>query len=827
MRKYLSFIGLLLGLTMGGNVPASAQSVFGLQFKRTGTSGSDVIVKVVDEDGKAITGAAATVSASHAFKGTGGNVTESILCLDVNGNARPTVVLTFTVSGLPQGGSFDNVALDIHALNASGNYQQNNDGKDRQFNVSVKGGESAETLSDWASFTDIDVAAGIGSSGNVHQLWNASSASRFIVGNDFTFQIVITTGTVNAGCFFGLSAVTFSNGDAPDIPVIEEAGEDVPQADKCYYIRWFNSDGLYMTQEADGSLVVKSPDVTQRQFWQFEPAGGENCWYVRNVATGLYLQSCNQAPGAASLVKAGAEPVEYYVAKCETSGSSVYGGFRLTSTDCDNYDNTSATPRGLNKDGASTNIIVWNASEAQTGSWWKLTETENLYDLRPFNLSAERGNPLYTYAILSAATGKMLQLDANGTLSWENRTDTDTQSWYFVGTGNSNGGFLIVNAGTGRTVDVTGETDTRWYVLESGGATEGYLLRPFATRDDASTTLLAGDATGIVTFRALHSRFARSTQIYEMPCGSLGTAYVTGVAVSGEGSLVPMTYPLPKVVGGVVTPQTATRPSGAYTLWTQDKATVVAGKDFDLQVTLNAALETGDEAYAYFDWNRDGVFEETCPLTFNGQTATCRVHVPAEAAAGKSRLRLRITANGLADADDEAAGQILDFVMNVETEMPADYVVTATPNDVARGSVELTRDGAEVTVTASPSGNATFICWREGNVPVSAAEAYTFTPDHNTALTAVFSPNTKVVVDGINVAGLTEESFLLEVTDGRRSLTVRTDKAVRLVLVYAANGRLVGKSTTAQVYCNTLEQGVYAVKVYTETASGSQKILVK
>lgn len=829
MGKIFFFINLLLGLAVAGSVPVSAQSALGLQFKRTGTGASDVAVKVVDQDGLSVRGASATVTASHAFKPTGSNVTEAILCPDVNGNARPTIVLTFALSGLPADCSFDNVALDIHALNATGTYQQNSDGKARRFNVDLKGGASAGSLSGLSALEDIDIAAGVGASGNVHKLWNAPASAPFTVSGSFTLQVTVTAGSENAGCFFGLSGVTFSNGAAPEIPVVDDAEtEDAPQAGKFYYIRWYTSDGMYMTQEADGSLCVKSQDVAQRQFWQFEPTGRENCWYVRNAATGLYLQSCNLAASSASLVKAGAAPVEYYVAKSETAGSAVYGGFRLTSTDCANYDDTAATPVGLNKDGASSNIIAWHAAEGNTGSWWKLTETENLYDLRPFGFSAEKGSPLYTYSIVSAATGKVLQMAADGSLSWENRTDSDSQSWYFVGTGNSNGGFLIVNVGTGRAIDAEGATaDTRWFVLESGTEAEGYLLRPFATREDASTTLRAGDETGIVVFRAQHSRFARSAQIYEMPCGTVGTLYVAAAKIAGEGAIGTMTYPLPKLEDGVVKPQTAARPSDWYTLWTQDKATVVAGKAFELQLTLNAAPDEGDEVFAYFDWNRDGVFEDAHQFSFSGASAVEAINVPAEARAGKARFRIRVTANGLSEADDEVAGQILDFVLDIAEEMPADYIVTAVPNDASRGSVEVVRNGDEVTVTASPRGNATFICWREGNVPVSAQETYTFTPDHSTVLTGVFSPNTLGGADGIDVAGLAEETFLVDVADGRRTITVRTDKAVRLVLVYAADGRLVGKSNTAKVRCNNLGHGTYAVKVYTDTASGSQKILVK
>ncbi len=81
-----------------------------------------------------------TLTTSHAFKGTGSNVTESILCPNVNGSSSPTIVLTFNVSGLPESMSYNNVGLDIHALNGSGSYQQNGDNKKRFFNMAISQG---------------------------------------------------------------------------------------------------------------------------------------------------------------------------------------------------------------------------------------------------------------------------------------------------------------------------------------------------------------------------------------------------------------------------------------------------------------------------------------------------------------------------------------------------------------------------------------------------------------------------------------------------------------------------------------------------------------
>ena len=77
MRKtYLLF--LLLALT--AIMPASAASSVKLGFTRTGTDAASVTISVTDENGTSIEGAAATLTTSHEFKGTGNAVTESIIC---------------------------------------------------------------------------------------------------------------------------------------------------------------------------------------------------------------------------------------------------------------------------------------------------------------------------------------------------------------------------------------------------------------------------------------------------------------------------------------------------------------------------------------------------------------------------------------------------------------------------------------------------------------------------------------------------------------------------------------------------------------------------
>lgn len=198
MKKILLSFVLLLACVGGW-----AQNVARLTFARTGTDASSVAVSVVDENGVAIEGANATlVSTSHNFKGTAGSVTKSILCPNVNANANPspTIKLTFTVTGLSEFYTFNELGLHIHALNGSGSYQQNYDNVKRQWNVDVDAQES-----DFGTLSDIDIAAGIEGS---NKMWEVSSSSNINTGKKgLTITLTITPGTENKGCFFGLSEI--------------------------------------------------------------------------------------------------------------------------------------------------------------------------------------------------------------------------------------------------------------------------------------------------------------------------------------------------------------------------------------------------------------------------------------------------------------------------------------------------------------------------------------------------------------------------------------------------------------------------------------------
>ncbi len=184
-------LALVCGATM-------AQNEIRLTFSRTGTDASSVTVNVVDENGIAINGASATITRlDQSLRPTAGNVTESILCPNVNGNTNPTININFTLNGI-NNFTFDKAGLHIHALNGGNGYQDPADNVVRQWNVQTNIGENT-----FGSLTNIDIAAGIT---GANKMWDIEGGATTINGQT-VIALTITKGTTNSGCFFGLSEI--------------------------------------------------------------------------------------------------------------------------------------------------------------------------------------------------------------------------------------------------------------------------------------------------------------------------------------------------------------------------------------------------------------------------------------------------------------------------------------------------------------------------------------------------------------------------------------------------------------------------------------------
>ena len=654
LRLILMCVAFMSFLTL------EAYDKIGISFQRTGTGATSVATTVVDETGAPIEGSNATITSSHNFKATAASVTSNMLCFDVNGNSSPTITFTLTLTGLKESIAFSEVGVDVHALNNAGSYQQNNDTKTRQWNVSM-----TQNGSNFAALTDIDIAAGVGETGNVHKFWSFKGAEVTASGT-LTLSLTITKGTENIGCFFGLTDITLGGCERIE-PTSEPGPGPQPDSfggeDKYYHIVWYGNSSSYLTEHSGRSMQVEGKSRLVAQYWQFIPTAKENVYYIRNAVTGNYIEPCQTAANNQVNIGTQAAPVEYYVSK----ESALGGAYRLTSTNCSNYSDTSKSPVGLNKNGANSYIITWGAGTSNTGSYWHINPTEFDYDYE-----------------------------------------------------------------------------------------------------------------GVAALKN-HSDFAKSAQIYFMPCGSVNASVAaTALSVTGEGALKTLSYPCTTWGGSKATTGTANT-SSWWTLYTTDKGQVAPGRAINVSVTLATRPAAGYLAQVCFDWDHDGVFEDVQSIEEPKTKAlSFTTTVPADAPLGESRMRFRLTDNGLTGPDEEvSAGQILDcMLLTVE---PTEAEVTVSVNDPSRGTAYYNGTAA----IATPCGNALFLCWLEGRKVVSTKATYAVEATRPMHLVAVMSANTTG-----------------EVPDAIHAITVSDPDSDTYPepLYFDLSGRLVNQPAKGQTY---------------------------
>ncbi len=783
----------------------AAQSVT-VNFQLAGANASATKVTLLNADGEPVEGATATLAASHNIKTSGAGVGTSVVCPDVNGNSSPTIELELTINGLPKTMKFGSVGLDIHALNASGAYQSPSDGKTRQFNVGVAVNDKA-----FGSLDDIDIAAGIGESGSVHQLWELEGDGDVTATSPMVVKITVTKGTKNDGCFFGLGKIVLGEGEGstPVDPDPDPADSGLKAG--VYNISWKANTADFIAERTDNSIGVGAYSVANSCFWELIPAEGDNCFYIRNTVSGRYIASCNLTPSSASTISTTTTPVAYYIGLTTSTAAEIAGCYYLSSTDCSNYDNEARSPRALNKDGGSTNVIAWqagpNGTSWRTGSYWKFTPATESYEVRPFTPSASAASPAALYQIYSPE-GKAL----SSALAWGDATVADkSYQWSFVGSGNA-AGYQIVNAATGQCV---GGNEARYAVFDS--STEGYYcFRPVDKADDPGADLTIG---GVKAFRftAARSQFALASKIYTMPCGSVGANYLVKASITGESVVMPMYYPADAVKNKKVVTPTVAKPSHWFTLFTTNKATVAPGKA-TVSLTLRSNPAENLEAYLYFDWDGDGYFEAAQPVDI-AKTMESEIEIPEGAKTGECRMRLRLTTNGLTGADDTTDGQVVDFIVNVTDRMPDQFDITLLTNSPARGTATLTPEDLAV---ATPKGTATFVCWKEGNQVLSVDSEMKVERTHSRVITAVFSPNLDEN-SGIDAVAATPGQAPTLSYDGS-VIVAESLSGISALMVFDLNGSVVASTKSATLGVSSLPAGVYVAKLFTPTGSAAIKI---
>lgn len=183
------------------------------------------------------------------------------------------------------------------------------------------------------------------------------------------------------------------------------------------------------------------------------------------------------------------------------------------------------------------------------------------------------------------------------------------------------------------------------------------------------------------------SEYSKRLGIYILPCGGKGAAYLKSLSITGENGNVT----------NALNYTASAQPSNYYNMVRTDSAEVIKGKAFILKYEAEG-MTSDYTVTAYFDWDKDGVFESKQEF-LSDKSGSAEITVPAEAAEGKSRMRIRVNDNGLDGADDDVNGATYDFqifVTNDPTVTKVNDIVANNGTDATASSAAYGIDGRRV-----------------------------------------------------------------------------------------------------------------------------------
>ena len=372
-------------------------------------------------------------------------------------------------------------------------------------------------------------------------------------------------------------------------------------------------------------------------------------------------------------------------------------------------------------------------------------------------------------------TGSYMYANGSGISTGSLNKTNASYIWQLIPTGTENG-YYIRNAGTGQYVQtskltvstaVSMGTAQVEYIISTGAGTSTYFM---ASNDqggiDYSTDNTLGlnkGASGVVAYYIKTGRgnsywtitetdytpdepstgededMCLNVHAYRMPCGTyMSATKMTRIDIAGEGVLGELHY----------SPAT----KSLWTLYTNERATVMAGGKVNVTGSLAGYTTTGLVVAVCADFDGDGQFEQTA-IPPVGADIAAELTVPADAKPGMGRIRIRVDQNGNTSANGDIAGTLYDLPIYIEAAK-ANRTVTVLVNSSGRGTVSIqgvdeeageriTADferGTTVTVVANNIKGNRFTGWKQGNTIVSTDKTYTCTLSEDKTLVAMFTP---------------------------------------------------------------------------------------
>lgn len=247
--------------------------------------------------------------------------------------------------------------------------------------------------------------------------------------------------------------------------------------------------------------------------------------------------------------------------------------------------------------------------------------------------------------------------------------------------------------------------------------------------------------------------------IYPVPCGTVNlNCYLKSAITVGDAVQSPLSYFCNEV------------PTAYYVNYSLTNTSCERGKTLQLILTANKNSSANTAyAYAFADWNRDGVFEtslgknEITELSTKETPGTFYpIAVPADAPLGKSCIRIYLTTTNLSTVnptDVISGGHIYDFVLftTENSGVSTSAMVAVSSNNTSWGTAIVKTEspnadgkyaiGSSVTLEAIPATLCDFAGWSNGLEIISTDRNYTFNVSTSIYLTAVFKTLTATLED--------------------------------------------------------------------------------